>query len=137
VLLIRPVTGTLPFLDAPSPIARKLRVTGFMAAARRVFADLDPRLNDPILNSIGHKGDDVPVMLDGSRGRTVMDTLNQIVTQAPGRVWVVTTRAEPEGLRVMSFALIEDGHGRRTQGMLRPESAKKRPDDVLSKQYGR
>ena len=119
VMVIRPVERKVPFLDGPSPISQEVTVTGLMAAARRVFAALDPRLTGPVLNSIGHKGDDIPVALDGSGGRTVMDTLNQILTQAPGRVWVVTTREEPDGLRVISFGLIEAGGSRRTQGMRR------------------
>jgi hypothetical protein len=119
VIVIRPVKGMVPFLDGPSPISQEVTVTGLMAAARRVFAALDPGLNGPVLNSMGHKGDDISVALDGGGGRTVMDTLNQIVTQAPGRVWVVTTREEPDGQRVISFGLIEAGRSRRTQGMRR------------------
>ena len=105
----------------PVHVAKRRRnlVTGLMAAARRVFAALDPGLKGPVLNSKGHKGDDISVALDGRGGRTVMDTLNQIVTQAPGRVWVVTTREEPDGQRVISFGLIEAGRSRRTQGMRR------------------
>jgi hypothetical protein len=119
VMVIRPVKGMVPFLDGPSPISQEVTVTGLMAAARRVFAALDPGLKGPVLNSMGHKGDDISVALDGGGGRTVMDTLNQIVTQAPGRVWVVTTREEPDGQRVISFGLIEAGRSRRTQGMRR------------------
>jgi hypothetical protein len=119
VMVIRPVKGKVPFLDGPSPISQEVTVTGLMAAARRVFAALNPGLTGPVLNSMGHEGDDIPVALDGSGGRTVMDTLNQIVTQAPRRVWVVTTREEPDGQRVISFGLIEAGRSRRTQGMRR------------------
>jgi hypothetical protein len=115
VMVIRPVKRRLAFLDEPSPVLQKITVTGLMAAARRVFAALDPRLTGPVLNSGGSKDDDIPVALDGSGGRTVMDTLNQIVTQAPGHVWVVTTREKPDGVRVISFGLIGAGRSRRTQ----------------------
>jgi hypothetical protein len=114
VMAVRPTRRTLPFLDEPSPISQEV-VSGLMAAARRVFAAVSPGLTGPILNSIGGKGDDIPVALDGTRGRTVIDTLNQIVTQAPGHVWVVTTREERDGQRVISFGLIEAGGSRRTQ----------------------
>jgi hypothetical protein len=119
VMVIRPVSGNLPFLGRQSPITQEVRTTALMAAETRVFADLDPVLRGPILNSIGHKGDDIPVTLDGSGGRTVIDTLNQIVTQAPGRVWVVTTREESDGICAVSFGLFQAGGSRRTQG-LRP-----------------
>lgn len=117
VVVIRSVNGRLLFLDGPSPISNEVTVTGFMAAATRVFTALDPGLTGPILDSGGHKGDDIPVVLDGSGGRTVMDTLNQIVTQTPARVWVVTTRGDPGSVRVISFGLIQAGRSRRTQGM--------------------
>ena len=118
VMVIRPAKGRLSFLDEPSAISQKITVTGLMAAARQVFDALDPGLaSRPILNSMERKGDDIPVVLDGTGGRTVMDTLNQIVTQAPGRVWVVTTREEPDGVRVVSFGLMEAGRSRRTMGM--------------------
>jgi len=117
VIVVRPVKGRLSFLDEPSPISQTTTVTGLMAAVRRVFAALDPGLTGPVLNSIGPKCEDITVVLDGTGGRTEMDTLNQIVTQAPGRVWVVTTREEPDGVRVVSFGLMEAGRSRRTMGM--------------------
>ena len=117
VVVIRPVSGNVSFLERQSPITQEIKITGLMAAARRVFVDLDSGLSGPILNSIGHKGDDIPVTLDGRGGRTVMDTLNQIVAQAPGRVWVVTTREGRDGVRVVSFGLIQAGGSRRTQPM--------------------
>lgn len=114
VLVIRPIGGTLPFLDQPSAISGPTHVTGAMAAARRVFADLVPGLSGPVLNSLGHKGDDVPVVLDGG-SRKVIDTLNQIVLQAPPRTWVVTTRRQAEDVRVSSFGFIEADGSRRIQ----------------------
>jgi len=116
VLVIRPVEGTLTFLDQPSSISTPTPVTGAMAAVRRVFADLFPTLSGPILNSLGHKGDDVPVVLDGG-ARRVIDTLNQVVLQAPPRTWVVTTRQQEGNVRLISFGLIEADGSRRTQGV--------------------
>ena len=114
VLVIRPIDGALPFLDQPSAISGPTHVTGAMAAARRVFADLVPGLSGPVLNSLGHKGDDVPVVLDGG-SRKVLDTLNQIVLQAPPRTWVLTTRQQAEDVRVISFGFIEADGSRRIQ----------------------
>lgn len=116
VLVIRPVGGTLAFLDQPSAISGPTHVTGAMAAATRVFTDLFPELSGPILNSGGRKGDDVPVVLDGgARKVKVIDTLNQIVLQAPLRTWVVTTRQQAQDVRVISYGLIEADGSRRIQ----------------------
>jgi hypothetical protein len=119
VTVVRPIKGTLPFLDQPSSLSQVVTVTGAMAAARRVFAAVNPGLTGPILNSMGHKGDDIPVVLDGSGGRTVLDTLNQIVTQAPGRSWMVTTREEQDGVRVIDLGFIEADGSRRHMPMQR------------------
>lgn len=118
VTVVRPIKGTLPFLDQPSSLSNVVTVTGALAAARLVFTAVDPRLAGPILNSLGHKGEDIPVVLDGSGGRTVVDTLNQIVTQAPGRSWVVTTREERDGgVRVTGFGFVDADGRRLTQPM--------------------
>jgi len=119
VTVVRPINGTLPFLDEPSSLSKAITVTGAMAAARWVFAAVNPGLTGPILNSMGHKGDDIPVVLDGSGGRTVVDTLNQIVTQAPGRSWTVTTREEQDGVRVIDFGFMEADGSRRHMPMRR------------------
>jgi len=86
-----------------------------MAAVRRVFLPLDPRLSGPALNSLGRPSDTIPLTLDGSGGRKVIDTLNQIVTQAPGRAWVVTTGKRGSAVRVTGFGFIEGDGSRRTQ----------------------
>lgn len=117
VTVVRPTSGRLAFLDQPSSISQVVTVTGAMAAARRVFAALDPGLAGPVLNSAGHRGDDVPLVLDGRDGQTVTDTLNQIVTQAPGRAWVVTTRQEQNTVRVVGFGFLEADGSRRYQPM--------------------
>jgi hypothetical protein len=107
VTVVRPVKGTLPFLDQPSSLSHAVTVTGVTAALRRVFSPLTPGRTGPILNSLGRKGEDIPVVVDGSGGRTVIDTLNQIVVQAPGRAWMVTTQQEQDAVRVISFGFIE------------------------------
>lgn len=116
-LVVRPVEGALAFLDEPSTIYPPVNVTGIMAAARRIFVPLDARLAGAGLG-VGRPGDFVPVTIDGSGGRTVIDTLNQIVTQAPGRAWVVTTRKQGSDIRVIGFGFIEGNGSRRTQPLL-------------------
>jgi hypothetical protein len=118
VLVVRPVEDALPFLDEPSTIYPAANVTGIMDAARRVFLPLDPRLSGPVLNGIGRPGDQVPVALDGSGGRTVIDTLNQIVTQVRGRAWVVTTKKLGRDVRVIGFGFIDGDGSRRRQPLL-------------------
>jgi hypothetical protein len=117
VLVIRPIRGALPFLDEPSTIYPPVAVIGAMAAARRVFSILDPGLSGVVLNSAGREGDKIPVLLDGSGGRTVIDTLNQIVKQTAPRTWVVTTRRQADDVRVVGFGFINAEGGRRTQPM--------------------
>jgi hypothetical protein len=121
VLVIRPTGSALPFLDQPSPIDSPLTVTGLMAAAREVFSVLDPGLRGPILNSLGRDSDRIPIVLDGRGARKVIDTLNQIVLQAaPSHSWFVTTRKEPDGMRVVAFGIIEANGTRRTQRLRHP-----------------
>lgn len=101
-VVIRPIAGILPFLDEASTIRPSVTVIGVMAAARHVFDPLRPGLATAVvLDSMG-KGEDVPVVLDGRGGRTVIDTLNQIVKQAPPRTWVVTTRKGGKDVRIVS-----------------------------------
>lgn len=118
VIVVRPVEGVLAFLDEPSTINPPVKLSDIMGAARRVFVPLDPRLSGPVVNGVGRPSDNVPVELDGSGGRTVIDTLNQIVTQVPSRAWVVTTRKQGSDIRVIGFGFIEGDGGRRTQPLL-------------------
>lgn len=117
-IVIRPLHGTAAYLDKSSDIPAATKVVGVMAAARRIFVALAPELGGPIAVSGSRKGEDLPLVLDGSGGRTVIDTLNQIVAQAPGRAWVVTTRQDPDGgVRVTAFGFIEGDGSRRNQPM--------------------
>ena len=118
VLVVRPVQGVLPFLDEPSAIYPRVTVKGVMGAARRIFLPIDPRLSGPGLNTLGPPSEEVPVTLDGSSGRKVIDTLNQIVRQVPGRAWVVTTRKTGNEVRLVGFGFIEADGSRRIQPLL-------------------
>jgi hypothetical protein len=114
VLVIRPKEGAFPFLDAPSSISGPTAVTGVRAAQRRVFSELSPGLLGPVLNSYGRPGEDIPIVLDGSGGRRVVDTLNQIAAQAPGWVWWVSVKhREDTAVDQVSFGVL-DPTGRST-----------------------
>jgi len=117
VLVIRPRTDVLPFLDAPSTISTPTPITGVMVALRRVFSPLVPRWGRGgiSIGSGGHgSGRELRVVLDGRGGRTVIDTLNQIVLQAPGRAWEVVTRKDGASLRPVTVGFIDaDGYRRR------------------------
>jgi hypothetical protein len=119
-VVIRPLKGRASFLDAPSPILTTARITGAMAAARQVFSALNPSLRTSVaLNSIGHEGDDNVIVLPGG-GRTVIETLNQIVAQSDLRTWVTTTRRREADVEVISFGFIERRGGRRVQAISPP-----------------
>ena len=108
VLVVRPRKGAASVLDAPSAILERTKVTGIMAAARHIFSARWPALLGPTLNSFGRPGEDIDIVLDG-RGRRVIDTLNEIVMQAPNRAWVVTTRHEGEEVQISSFGFLDSG----------------------------
>lgn len=116
VVVIRPVERRHPFLDAASQMTETLTVTGVMSAAIRIFTPLDRSLADPQAGSGSLSGENIPIVLNGT-GRTVIDTLNQIVAQAPGRTWVVTTRSEGDDQRVIEFGFLEGNGSRRRKLM--------------------
>jgi hypothetical protein len=118
VLVIRPVREMTPILDEASAITAPTKITGVMAAARRVFSQVNPAFAGPALGSMyGHMhGEDLTVVLDGS-GRTVIETLNQIVRQAPPRIWVVTTQKQGDAVRIVQFGFIAADGSRRRMGM--------------------
>jgi hypothetical protein len=120
VLVIRPLAGRLPFLDQRSTVDSPITVTGAMAAARRVFSQLDTGLLGPVLNSLGRESDEIPILLDGNGTRTVIEMLNQIALQAPSSAWVVTTRHERGEVQVVSFGFLEGNGSRRTQRVRQP-----------------
>jgi hypothetical protein len=116
VLVVRPRKRAAALLDAPSSIVQPTRVTGIMTAARQIFSVRWPSLLGPTLNSCGRPGEDVEIVLDG-RGLRVIDTLNEIVMQAPNRAWVVTTRQEDEEAQVLNFGFLDSSGRRRVQSV--------------------
>jgi hypothetical protein len=115
VVVLRPADGRLPFLDQGSTIPAGTTVTGVMAAARRVFSQLDPALTGAVAGSGSMKGAGIRIALDGSDGRTVLDTLNQIAVQAPGHAWVITTVRERDATKIAELGFI---HGDGTRDRL-------------------
>lgn len=114
VVVIRPRTDFLAFLDAPSRIAERTSVPDVTQAARTVFSQAYPGLTGGIVVGAGpHSWPDSPVVLDGSGGRTVLDTLNQIATQAVGRGWLVTTRSENGRVLAVEVKLFDERGNRR------------------------
>lgn len=108
VFVIRPLEVRAPFLDSASTIVQAEAVIGTMEALRTVLAPLDPRLREPVLGGgMGReaaRGHTASISLDG-RGRRVIDTLNQIVTQTPG-AWKVTTRRNGKEGLIVSFGYV-------------------------------
>jgi hypothetical protein len=108
VFIIRPTTGRVGFLDAPSTIHAPVTVIGTMTAEHHVFSPLDPRLLSPTVGGgMGvevAKGLRARVVLDGSHGR-VLDTLNQIAIQVPG-AWQVTTRRIGDEFHIVRIGYI-------------------------------
>jgi hypothetical protein len=119
-IVIRPTTGILPFLDSPSAIAEPVTVTGTMDALRRVFSPLDSRLLGPTIGTgIGSevaKNLTRPFVLDGSGGRRVIDTLNQIARQVPG-AWQTTTRDVNGTPKMVAFGFIYTDRSRSMNSM--------------------
>jgi hypothetical protein len=106
VLLIRPVNGRLKFLDTPSTLTSATAIVGVMQSLRTIMAPLDPRLLRPAVGTgrgwEALRALSANITLDGSNGRTVIDTLNQVVLQNPG-AWHVMTRFEGGEWRVSEF----------------------------------
>jgi hypothetical protein len=105
VLLIRPVSGRLKFLDSPSTLT-STTIVGVMQALRTIMAPLDARLLQPAVGSgrgwEALKALSANIVVDGSNGRTVIDTLNQVVRQYQG-AWRVMSRFEDGEWRVSEF----------------------------------
>lgn len=113
VLVVRPTRRTAAYLDQDSNL-EPIVITGVMAAARKIFADLDPALARPgglagsaINLDPQERGEYTDVSLDG-RGRKVIDVLNQLAKQSQ-RAWVVITSNDDRPPRVLEFGLIHRG----------------------------
>jgi hypothetical protein len=95
VLVIRPVMGRMEFLDSPSQIDPPITIVGLTGALRTIFSPIKPRpQNEVVAGSVlgnqAGKALTERFTLDGSNGRTVIDTLNQVTLQHPGAWWVTT-----------------------------------------------
>jgi hypothetical protein len=119
IVVIRPVKDALSFLDEPSHIRQPSKVAGVMYAAQLVFSAIAPRLAGGII--LDSLPDDAIIVLDGSQSRTVIDTLNQIVLQAPGRCWVVKTRGKGNAVRITEYGFIEASGAHRMRGLTYPD----------------
>jgi hypothetical protein len=113
VFVIRPVNGTAHFLDQPSSIDHIVTVDGPMAALRRVFAQLDPRLLGPVLNS--YEGEHAAkVVLNGSAAHSVLQMLGQVTKQTK-KTWQVVIQGQDQTWRIVAIGLIYPNGQRRTQ----------------------
>jgi hypothetical protein len=108
VFVIRLADSIPRFLDEPSTLVNPVVVTGVMDAERAIFAQLDPRLRGPAIGggigAVAGAGLRARVSLDG-RGKSVAQTLNEIVRQVPG-AWQVTTFQVGREWRVAAFGFI-------------------------------
>jgi hypothetical protein len=106
VLVIRPATGRVRFLDSASPIQMRTTVVGVMQALRTILSPLDERLLTPGVGTgkgfEALKALTANITLDGSNRRTVIDTLNQVVSQNQG-AWRLVTRFEEDDWRVVEL----------------------------------
>jgi hypothetical protein len=99
VLLIRPVLGRMEFLDSPSPIQAPTTIVSLTQALRTIFSPIKPRPPNSVAvgSAMGNEAGKALTerfTLDGSNGRTVIDTLNQVTLQHPGAWWVTTRLIE-------------------------------------------
>jgi hypothetical protein len=86
----------LKVLTEPSAIRRPTQVSGVMKAVKQViYSQLNPaELNSVTVSGLGLSGRDVDITIDGSGGRTVLDTLNQIALQGTGYAWMLWTETD-------------------------------------------
>lgn len=109
VFVIRPTSGRAAFLDSASRIVPRVAVVGVIEAERTILSPLSPGLLTPMIGagsgSEALKGLTTEFVLDGSDGRTVLDTLNQIVLRLPG-AWQATTRERQGRSEIVKFGFI-------------------------------
>lgn len=122
VFVIRPVDAAVKFLDERSTINQRVRVIGVFEAADRVFCPLEAGLCTGGRDfSLGATPEELgmydPIALDGSGGRKVIDTLNQIVRQTP-RGWYVVTWKLPDASHIVEFGFLGSDGARTPQALL-------------------
>jgi hypothetical protein len=89
----------MEFLDSASLIQTPTTIVGLTQALRTIFTPIKPRPPNSVtagsaLGNEAGKALSEPLTLDGSNGRTVIDTLNQVTLQHPGAWWVATRLVE-------------------------------------------
>jgi hypothetical protein len=95
VFVIRPASGRAAYLDQPAP-APRMQVRGLMAATRRLFGPLDPKLETPAgkasppIGGVDESGETIVLDL-APAGKPVLRVLNEIVSHAPHRAWLALT----------------------------------------------
>jgi len=110
VFVIRPVAQRAGYLDTAAP-TMELQVRGLIAAARKLFAPLDPRIDAPGgqmasgLGGLDFEGDGMAIALD-TKGKAVLDVLNEITKKAAGHAWIVVTQTEAEVTRITQIGFI-------------------------------
>jgi hypothetical protein len=109
VFMIRPVRGRVNFLDSRSSIVSETTVIGIDQTLRTILSPLNPRLLAPVLGAGSGrealKGLTAQIVLNGANGRTVIDTLNQVVLQFPG-AWHVRTRRQDGEWQISGFGFV-------------------------------
>ena len=108
VFVIRLADSMPRLLDERSMIETPVVITGVMDAERAVFAQSDSRLRGPaIRGGIGRRAAEglrARITLSGS-GKSIAETLNEIVRQVPG-AWQVTTFKVGREWRIAKFGFI-------------------------------
>ncbi len=122
VMVVRPRTGRAAFLDGASGLEAVVTVTGVTQALRTVFSPLDPGLAGPWVGSSYGPLEDLTsqVTIDGSPGRTVMNTLNQIAGQRQAG-WYVVTRGVDRRREIARFGSLQPRLSRSTMA-IKPRS---------------
>lgn len=121
VLLIRPVVGRMEFLDSSSPIQAPTTIISLSQTLRTIFSPLRPGLLNPGAGSLSGneaaKALTERFTLDGSNGRTVIDTLNQVTLQHQG-AWWVTTRLIEDKWQPIEFGFVYSDFARSRTRMM-------------------
>ena len=115
VIVIRPSVGRTAFLDQPSHIGSVISLTGVSSALRTIMSPLDSNLLGRAVGSVTGRGAladlTAQLTLDGSPGRTVMSTLNQVAKQRQAG-WYLVTRYQTGVWTVVRFGSLDSYFGR-------------------------